>query len=70
MEVDYVIVYRFADTGRAEAVSSFRKLIEALASVGLTTEVRNGDNHSLLVFVKMATQDHLQSEVFRSRCVL
>lgn len=67
MSVDYVIVFRFAETGKAEATSSFRKLIETLSSVGLTTEVRNGDNHSVLVFTKVATQEHLMGEVFRSR---
>lgn len=43
------------------------KLIEALNDVGLMTEVRNGDNCSLLIFVKAASDRHLRSEVYRSR---
>jgi anoctamin-10 len=43
------------------------KLIEALNNVGLSTEVRYGDNCSLLVFVKVASDRHLQEEVYRSR---
>jgi anoctamin-10 len=43
------------------------KLIEALNNVGLATEVRNGDNCALLVFVKVASDAHLKAEVYRSR---
>lgn len=42
-------------------------MIEKLGTVGLATEVRNGDNHSLLVFVKVATDEHVFGEVYRSR---
>lgn len=31
------------------------------------TEVRNGDNCALLIFVKTASEDHIKSEVYRSR---
>lgn len=48
-------------------MTSFQKLIEALAQVGLATEVRNGESHSLLVFVKVASDEHLFGEVYRSR---
>lgn len=41
--------------------------MEKLASVGLATEVRNGDSHSLLVFVKVASEEHVYGEVYRSR---
>lgn len=43
------------------------KLIQALNDVGLSTEVRNGDNCAVLVFVKIASQSHLRAEVYRSR---
>ena len=38
-----------------------------LASVGLATEVRNGEHHSILVFTKVASEEHLFGEVYRSR---
>jgi anoctamin-10 len=41
--------------------------VEALATVGLATEVRVGDKHSLLVFVKVGSKEHLYGEVYRSR---
>jgi anoctamin-10 len=33
----------------------------------LATEVRNGDNCAVLIFVKIASNRHLQAEVYRSR---
>ncbi|KAI9717348.1 MAG: hypothetical protein M1828_007236 [Chrysothrix sp. TS-e1954] len=66
-DVDYVITYRFADTDRNKAVAQFQKLVETLASIGLMTEVRNGEKHSLLIFVKAASEQHLYGEVYRSR---
>lgn len=66
-DVDYVIDYRFATTNKAEAEAQFVKLIEALNDVGLATEVRNGDNCAVLIFVKTASERHLQAEVYRSR---
>lgn len=33
----------------------------------MTTEVRNGDNCAVLVFVKVASARHLEAEVYRSR---
>ncbi|KAL9003341.1 MAG: hypothetical protein Q9188_003791 [Gyalolechia gomerana] len=65
--VDYVITYRFADTDSVEARDGFTSLMQALARVGLATEVRNGDNCSLLVFVKVGSQKRFASEVYRSR---
>jgi hypothetical protein len=35
--------------------------------VGLQTEVRSGDNHSILLFTKVASDEHLFGEVYRSR---
>ena len=84
-DVDYVIVYRFHDTGRyldalrelqlmvcpptdkAEASTCFKKLVQALARVGLAIEVRNGENLALLVFVKVASDERLSNAVYRSR---
>ncbi|KAF2019552.1 DUF590-domain-containing protein [Aaosphaeria arxii CBS 175.79] len=67
MDVDYVISYRFAKTEKAVAVQKFEKLVEALASVGLQTEVRNGDNHSVLLFIRVSSDEHLFGEIYRSR---
>ncbi|PBP15808.1 DUF590-domain-containing protein [Diplocarpon rosae] len=66
-DVDYVIVYRFATTSTAHAEAQFVKLVQALNDVGLATEVRNGDNCALLIFVKVAAEQQLRTEVFRSR---
>lgn len=35
--------------------------------MGLATEVRNGEDHSLLVLVKVASEEHLYAEIYRSR---
>lgn len=82
-DVDYVITYRFHDTSKvarslnkssltlrtakAEASGGFQDLVQALARVGLAIEVRNGENCSLLVFVKIATDERLNNAVYRSR---
>ena len=52
---------------KAKATAKFEKLCEALANVGLQTEVRNGDSHSVLLFVRVASDEHLFGEVYRSR---
>ncbi|CAN9138107.1 unnamed protein product [Alternaria alternata] len=67
LDVDYVISYRFAKTDKAKAIAQFEKLCEALANVGLQTEVRNGESHSILLFVRVASDEHLFGEVYRSR---
>lgn len=54
-------------TDKAKAAAQFEKLCQALANVGLQTEARNGDNHSLLLFVRVASDEHLFGEVYRSR---
>lgn len=59
-------VYLFS-TAKPQAEAQFVKLIQALNDVGLTTEVRNGDNCAVLVFVKVASDRHLEAEVYRSR---
>ena len=55
---------------KAEASRSFQNLVQALALVGLAIEVRNGGNCSLLVFVKVASDERLNKAVYRSRCAL
>lgn len=67
MDVDYVLIFRFTDSDKTEAAKQFEELVQALAKVGLATEVRNGESHSLLVFVKVASDEHLHGEVYRSR---
>ncbi|KAI1415767.1 DUF590-domain-containing protein [Hypoxylon sp. FL1857] len=66
MNVDYVIQYKIP-SDRAEAEAGFTQLIEALTRVGLATEVRNGDESSLLVFVKVASEKHLTNHIYRER---
>ncbi|OAX80467.1 hypothetical protein ACJ72_05202 [Emergomyces africanus] len=65
-EVDYVVLYRFANVDKNEAKEQFKKLIRALSNVGLQTEVRPGTDKSLLVFVK-AQEKHLGEAIYRSR---
>ncbi|KAF2644760.1 DUF590-domain-containing protein [Massarina eburnea CBS 473.64] len=67
MDVDYVISYHFTKTDKATALAKFEKLVEALASVGLQTEVRNGESQSVLLFLRVASDEHLFGEVYRSR---
>jgi hypothetical protein len=52
---------------KVKAIAQFEKLCEALANVGLQTEVRNGDAHSVLLFVRVSSDEHLFGEVYRSR---
>jgi anoctamin-10 len=52
---------------QAKAEAKFVELIRALNGVGLSTEVRNGDNCAVLIFVKMASQEQLNAEVYHSR---
>jgi hypothetical protein len=52
---------------KAKAIAQLEKLCEALANVGLQTEVRNGESHSVLIFVRVASDEHLFGEVYRSR---
>jgi hypothetical protein len=52
---------------KTEAAKQFKKLIRALANAGLQTEVRNGDESSLLVFVRAADEKIFGDVVYRSR---
>ncbi|KAJ5985594.1 hypothetical protein N7499_008118 [Penicillium canescens] len=66
LHVDYVIHYSFGDTDKPQAIEQLEKLLQSLAKVGLQAEVRQGDEVSLLVFVK-ASEKHLKRAVYRSR---
>ncbi|KAI1336291.1 calcium-activated chloride channel-domain-containing protein [Xylariaceae sp. FL0016] len=66
MNVDYVILYKLS-TDKAEAEAGFTELIEALTRVGLATEVRAGDESSVLVFVKVASDKYLTTHIYRER---
>ncbi|KEY74212.1 hypothetical protein S7711_00368 [Stachybotrys chartarum IBT 7711] len=52
---------------RAEAEATFIQLIKALTNVGLTTEVRQGNQDYLLVFLKVASDELLAQQVYRAR---
>lgn len=54
-----------ADKQKVEA--QFEKLIAALDGVGLRTEVRDGANGNVLVFVRVRSEQKLVGEVYRSR---
>lgn len=51
---------------RSEATEQLERLLRALTEVGLQTEVRRGDESSLLVFVR-ASEKRLGRAVHRSR---
>ena len=55
-------------TAKADASRSLEDLVQALARVGFAIEVRNGEGCSLLVFVKVASDERLNNAVYRSRC--
>jgi hypothetical protein len=65
--VDFVFVYNIPPKERAEAEAGFERLIQALAGVGLATEVRHGNKNSLFIFVKLASFDLLAQQVYRAR---
>jgi len=52
---------------KEKAEARFAQLIQALNDVGLITEVRNGNNCAVLIFVKAASERYLDAEVYRSR---
>ncbi|KAJ5691818.1 Acyl-CoA N-acyltransferase [Penicillium macrosclerotiorum] len=66
LKVDYVIHYTFHDLEKSQAISQLRKLLQTLSDVGLECEVRQGDESSLLVFVR-ASKNRLKRAVYRSR---
>ncbi|OJJ33460.1 hypothetical protein ASPWEDRAFT_30534 [Aspergillus wentii DTO 134E9] len=62
--VDYVISYSFQDG--PQATEQLELLLRKLSEVGLQTEVRQGDESSLLVFIR-ASDKSLRRAVYRSR---
>ena len=54
-------------TERAEAEAGYVELIQALTKIGLATEVRQGDAQTLIIFVKIAAEETLRSQIYRSR---
>ena len=56
--------------GQNEAQQGLAKLLQALAQVGLAIEIRNGDNQSLMILVKIASDKQLSHQIYRSRSVL
>lgn len=52
---------------KSKTISKFQDLIRALADVGLETEVRNGEDSTVLVFVKAADEKIFSDVVYRSR---
>ncbi|KAK3696462.1 hypothetical protein LTR37_017963 [Vermiconidia calcicola] len=67
MEVDYVIVFRYATTDKAQAEQRLEEMLERLSGAGLATEVRKGNDHSVLVFIKVGSDEHMNAEIYRSR---
>ncbi|KUI53766.1 hypothetical protein VP1G_01282 [Cytospora mali] len=65
--VDYVVHYQIPPEEAAKAEAGFVQLVEVLTSVGLATEVRRGDDTSLLIFVKIASEDLLKQQIYRYR---
>ncbi|EAW13544.1 anoctamin family protein [Aspergillus clavatus NRRL 1] len=65
--VDYVIRCSFGDTDVSQAVKRFEVLLLELSEVGLQTEVRQGDESSLLIFVRAASKSKLKRAVYQSR---
>lgn len=66
-DVDYVIHYRIPENEKAEAEATFTQLITALSTAGFATEVRPGTPHSLLLFLKIASERLLRTQIYRSR---
>jgi hypothetical protein len=54
-------------TDKDEAVKQFEKLITTLDGIGMRTEVRDGADGKLLVFVRVRSAQKLIGEVYRSR---
>ncbi|KAF4975135.1 hypothetical protein FZEAL_8034 [Fusarium zealandicum] len=65
--VDFVVHCKVPPSERAEAEAGFVQLVRALTAVGLATEVRHGDDASLLVFVKVASPELFAKQVYRAR---
>ncbi|RJE20040.1 plasma membrane channel protein, partial [Aspergillus sclerotialis] len=64
--VDYVIHYKFGGNGNTQATDQLELLLRKLSEVGLQTEVRQGDETSLLIFVR-ASKKSLRRAVYQAR---
>ncbi|KAF7535859.1 hypothetical protein G7054_g5015 [Neopestalotiopsis clavispora] len=68
MNVDFVINYKIPAAEKDEAEAGFTQLIEVLTKAGVASEVRSGvDNTSVLVFVKVASDQYLKSKIYKER---
>lgn len=65
--IGHLLTYQSLNSDQTVAVEQFEALIQALDSVGFATEVRIGSKNYLLVFAKLASDDHLYAEIYRSR---
>lgn len=65
-ELSGVVNALFPPPDQAQAIAQLEKLLRTLANVGLQSEVRQGDETSLLVFVR-ASKRRLNRAVYRSR---
>lgn len=65
--IAFVQLANSPSTEDAKAEAAFVQLIEALVKVGLATEVRRGDGSSLLIFVKIASENLLKQQIYRYR---
>jgi len=52
---------------RSSAAAKLTRLISHLQDHGFDTAARTGDKHSILLFVKLGSHQHLYAQVFRSR---
>ncbi|KAI5287339.1 hypothetical protein KEM55_000018, partial [Ascosphaera atra] len=65
--IDFVILYNYGKADdETRSVDQFRTLIQALSSAGLDTEVRPGNDSTLLVFIR-APERSLRKAVHRLR---
>ncbi|KXJ90710.1 calcium-activated chloride channel-domain-containing protein [Microdochium bolleyi] len=62
----YVVHYDFSDAELGEALTEFQDLCTELTRVGLTFEVRSGEDQSLLIFVRVP-ELLLRRTVYKSR---
>ncbi|OJJ77050.1 hypothetical protein ASPBRDRAFT_190388 [Aspergillus brasiliensis CBS 101740] len=66
--VDYVIRYNFGgETDTSHATEQLDRLLRKLFEVGLQTEVRQGDESSLLIFVRASRKKSLKRALHQSR---
>lgn len=66
IDADFVLRFRYDNKGITKSEARFEKLVEALHDVGLSVEARDGDNDSIILFVKLEEQD-LVDAVYNSR---